>query len=45
MGINDDVGRGVIRVSLSYSHGDKEYQQLEVALKSIYTKLKKIKSF
>ena len=45
MGINDDVGRGVIRVSLSYSHGDKEYLQLEQALKSIYSKLKKIKSF
>ncbi|MBA2404188.1 MAG: aminotransferase class V-fold PLP-dependent enzyme [Bdellovibrionales bacterium] len=45
MAINDDVGRGVIRISLSYSHGDKDYLQLEDALTSIYTKLKKIKSF
>lgn len=45
MGIHDDIGRGVIRISLSYSHGDSDYQQLEHALKLSYSKLKKIKSF
>lgn len=45
MGINDDVGRGVIRISLSYSHGYKDYSQVEAALKSSYAKLKKIKSY
>jgi cysteine desulfurase len=45
MGICDDVGRGVIRISLSYSHGYKDYLQVEHALKSSYSKLKKIKSY
>ena len=45
MGIQDDVGRGVIRISLSYSNGEKDYQQIESALKSSYAKLKKIKSY
>lgn len=45
MGIADDVGRGVIRISLSYSHGYKDYSLLESALKSSYSKLKKIKSY
>lgn len=45
MGISDDVGRGVIRISLSYSHGYKDYLQVENALKSSYSKLKKIKSY
>jgi cysteine desulfurase len=45
MGVHDDVGRGVIRISLSYSQSEKEYLQLELALKAAYSKLKKIKSF
>ncbi len=45
MGIADDVGRGVIRISLSYSQGPTDYQKIEKALKSAYGKLKKIKSF
>jgi cysteine desulfurase len=45
MGINDQIGRGVIRISLSYSHGEKEYQELAGALKAAYAKLSKIKSF
>jgi len=45
MGISDDVGRGVIRISLSYSHGHKEYLRLGHALKASYNKLKKIKSY
>jgi len=45
MGIQDDIGRGVIRISLSYSQGNKEYSQIENALKSSYAKLKKIRSY
>lgn len=45
MGVNDDVGRGVIRISLSYSQGYQDYQQIEKALKSSYAKLRKIKSY
>lgn len=45
MGIADDIGRGVIRISLSYHHTEKDYQQIESALKSSYLKLKKIRSF
>ena len=45
MGINDDVGRGVIRISLSYNHGAREYSIIENALKSSYSKLIKIKSY
>ena len=45
MGINDNVGRGVIRISLSYSQGGKEYAALAAALKSAYNKLSKIHSF
>jgi cysteine desulfurase len=45
MGISDDLGRGVIRISLSYSHGEKEYSALSSALKSAYNKLSKIHSY
>ncbi len=45
MGIRDDLGRGVIRISLSYSHGQKEYEICAAALKSAYQKLIKIHSF
>ncbi len=45
MGVPDDIGRGVIRLSLSFSQGQKEYSSLAHALKSAYTKLSKIKSY
>lgn len=45
MGISDDVGRGVIRISFSYHHTAQDYLTLEKALKSSYQKLSKIKSY
>lgn len=45
MGVHDDVGRGVIRISLSYSQGEKEYKMIGEALRHSYEKLKKIKSY
>lgn len=45
MGVTEDVGRGVIRISLSYSHTHEDYVQCANALKSAYAKLKKIQSF
>ena len=45
MGIGDDVGRGVVRISLSYSHGKTEYSAMAEALKAAYTKLTRIKSY
>ena len=45
MGVHDDVGRGVIRISLSYSQSAKDYQQIGLALKQSYEKLSKIKSY
>jgi cysteine desulfurase len=45
MGINDRLGRGVIRISLSYSQGENEYAVLRNALSGAYTKLGKIQSF
>ncbi len=45
MKISDDIGRGVIRISLSYTQGKQDYQEIEKALSSSYKKLRKIKSF
>jgi cysteine desulfurase len=45
MGVQDDIGRGVIRISLSYSQGEKEYSTIAKVLKAAYTKLGKIKSY
>jgi cysteine desulfurase len=45
MGINDRLGRGVVRISLSYSQGEKDYSALQKALHSAYNKLGKIQSF
>ncbi len=45
MGVTDDIGRGVIRISLSYSHGQREYEQIADALKNAYGKLLKIQSY
>lgn len=45
MGVDDSVGRSVVRISLSYSHGEKEYSSLARSLKAAYTKLSKIHSY
>jgi cysteine desulfurase len=45
MGINDSIGRGIIRISLSLHAGQKEYASIAQALKAAYTKLSKIHSF
>lgn len=45
MGINDSIGRGVIRISLGHEGGQKEYAAIAQALKAAYTKLGKIQSF
>lgn len=45
MGFNDQIGRSVVRISLSYSHGQKEYADLAAALKASYNKLNKIQSY
>jgi cysteine desulfurase len=45
MGVDDQIGRSVIRISLSYSHGEKDYALLASALVSAYNKLGKIHSF
>lgn len=45
MGISDDLGRSVVRISLSYSHGEEHYHVIANALKSAYNKLTRIKSF
>lgn len=45
MGVQDDIGRGVIRISLSYSHGQKDYELCATALKNAYNKLIKIHSY
>ncbi|HXH76461.1 MAG TPA: aminotransferase class V-fold PLP-dependent enzyme [Bacteriovoracaceae bacterium] len=45
MGVDDQLGRSVIRISLSYSHGEREYSALALALKNAYNKLRKIHSF
>lgn len=45
MGIDDKIGRGVIRISLSYGQGEKEYSTIAAALKGAYNKLNKIQSF
>jgi cysteine desulfurase len=45
MGVRDDLGRGVIRISLTYSHGQKEYELCGSALKNAYRKLAKIQSY
>lgn len=45
MNVHDDLGRSVIRISLSYSHGQKDYENCATALKSAYAKLGKIHSY
>lgn len=45
MNVSDDLGRSVVRISLSYSHGEKEYALLAQGLKNAYNKLIKIHSY
>ena len=45
MGISDQIGRGVIRISLGLSQGSSHYTAIAEVLKSAYTKLSKIQSF
>lgn len=45
MGVADDVGRGVVRISLCLNSPLEYYDQLADALTKAYTKLTKVKSF
>jgi cysteine desulfurase len=45
MGVEDDIGRGVVRISLGLSSPLEYYDQLTEALTKAYTKLAKVKSF
>ena len=45
MGIKDDVGRGVVRISLCMNSPLEYYDQLTEALTKAYAKLTKVKSF
>ena len=45
MGVNDDVGRGVVRISLCMNSPHENYDLLTDALTKAYTKLTKVKSF
>jgi cysteine desulfurase len=45
MGVTDDVGRGVIRISLGCHQGEAEYALLAKNLKAAYNKLSKIHSY
>lgn len=43
MGIHDDIGRGVVRISLCLETDPEKYAKIETALKEAYEKLTKIK--
>jgi cysteine desulfurase len=45
MGVTDEIGRSVIRISLSTSHGQKNFELLLNALKNAYNKLSRITSY
>lgn len=45
MGVTDDIGRGVVRISLCMNSPLEYYDQLTDALTKAYTKLTKVKSF
>jgi cysteine desulfurase len=45
MGIKDDIGRGVVRISLCTNANAELYDKIEVALTNAYNKLKKLQSF
>ena len=45
MKIEDDIGRGVIRLSLSYHQNQNDYEMILKALSQAFDKLKKIKAY
>lgn len=45
MGVQDDVGRGVVRISLCMNANQELYDKIEVALSNAYNKLKNLKSY
>ncbi len=45
MGITDDIGRGVVRISLCLGADKETYNKIELALTNAYNKLKKIQNF
>ncbi len=45
MGIQDDVGRGVIRLSISYHQGVEVYQEILKAMSAAIKKLERIKAY
>jgi cysteine desulfurase len=45
MGIEDHIGRSVVRISLSYHQGGREYSAMARSLKNAYNKLAKIHSY
>lgn len=45
MGVNDNIGRSVIRISLGHQQGKNEYDLITEALKTAYNKLSKIQSY
>jgi len=45
MGIDDKVGRGVVRISLCCGSSKKDYDHIESALLEVYEKLQKISSY
>jgi len=45
MGISDDVGRGVVRISLGLDSPASYYKEIGEKLKKAYKKLSKVKSF
>ncbi len=45
MGIEDQIGRSVVRISLSYHQGGREYEAMARSLKNAYNKLAKIHSY
>lgn len=45
MGTSEDIGRGVVRISLCLNSPTSYYDQLADALMKAYTKLEKVKSF
>jgi hypothetical protein len=45
MGIQVDIGRGVVRISLCMNANAELYDKIEVALTNAYNKLVKIHSF
>ena len=45
MGIDDQIGRGVVRISLCCGSSANDYNRIKAALSSIYKKLAKISSY